>query len=207
VAALSLLLVAACSPAVRSPAPGAEREYPCILHSPDQFSPDFSVSQHVEAAAQGRTGGFDSVLQKHGNELVIVGLGPAGIRAFVLKQSGDAITFERMIAGPELPFSPRNVLVDVHRAFFKRLPQPPGSPGAGTFKGVIDGEEVEEDWRDDNLLERRFRRPGTSYQGAVRVTYAPGCTRQRCAPSKFRLVNEWFGYALEIDCTDYNWLS
>jgi hypothetical protein len=162
------------------------------------------MSQHVEAAAQGRTGGFDSVVQKHADELLIVGLGPAGIRAFVLKQSGDAISFERNIPGPELPFSPRNVVVDVHRAFFKKLPNPPAS-GTGTIKGKVDDEEVEEDWRDGNLAERRFARPGTQYKGVVRVTYSPGCTRDRCAPEGLQLKNEWFGYALKIDCRDYNW--
>lgn len=197
-------LAAGCAPAATSTRPPtSEREYPCILHPPSELTPEFSVNQHVEAFAQGRSGGFDSVLQKHGNELVIVGLGPAGVRAFLLKQSGDAITAEQYF-GPKPPFPPRNVVIDVHRAFFKRLPSPP--PGASIIKGKVDDEDVEEDWKGDNLVERRFFRPGTGYQGAVRVTYSPGCTREHCAPPQLKIVNEWFGYSLKIDCTDYTWL-
>ena len=93
----------------------------------------------------------------------------------------------------------------MHRAFFKRLASPPPS-GSGTVKGTVDDEEVEEDWRDGNIVERRFARPGPTYKGFVRVTYAPGCTRERCAPPTIRLVNEWFSYTLKIDCTEFTWL-
>jgi len=198
-----LLVVAACGPRPSGPVGPAAREYPCILHAPSQLGVDFSVNQHVEATKDGRTGSFDGVLQKAGNDLVIVGLGPAGVRAFVLKQSGDRITFEQAF-GPELPFPPRNIVVDVHRAYFKALPPPPS--GAGKVTGTIDDETVEEDWLDGHLAERRFTRPGTTFQGTVRVTYARGCTPQRCAPASFRLVNEWFSYSLAIANTDYTWL-
>ena len=205
---LSIVAAALASACASTPptSPGAERPYPCIMHPPSELTPDFSVSQHLEAMAMGRSGGFDSVVQKHGNDLVIVGLGPAGVRAFVLKQTGDAITFEQSF-GPKLPFSPRNVVVDVHRTFFKRLvvPAPPAT-GAATIKGMIDDEEVEEDWRDGSLVERRFSRPGSAYRGVVRVTYGPGCTRERCAPATTHLVNEWFDYALTITNTDFTWL-
>jgi hypothetical protein len=202
---LAGLALAGCASAPPKP-PQAERPYPCIMHPPSELTPDFSVSQHVEATAMGRTGAFDSVVQKHGNELVIVGLGPAGIRAFVLRQTGDAITFDQSF-GPKLPFSERNVVIDVHRTFFKRLTTPaPPEAGAATIKGTIDDEAVEEDWRDGSLVERRFSRPGSSYHGVVRVTYGAGCTRERCAPVTTHLVNEWFDYALTITNTDFNWL-
>lgn len=188
---------------VVEPSHPANADYPCILHVPSALGADFSVSQHVEASKDGRTGAFDGVLQKVGNELVIVGLGPAGIRAFVLKQSGDQISFEKSF-GPDMPFPPRNIVVDVHRAYFKHLPPPPS--GAGTVKGTIDDEQVEEDWVDGNLGERRFTRPGSAFKGVVRITYERGCTAARCAPASFRLVNEWFAYSLRIVSTDYNWL-
>jgi hypothetical protein len=200
--AAGISLVTACGPRAEPTHP-ANTEYPCILHAPDTAGPDFSVNQRVEATKDGHSGAFDGVLQKVGNELVVVGLGPAGVRAFVLKQSGDRISFEKSF-GPDLPFPPRNVLVDIHRAFFKRLPPPPS--GAGTVKGPIDDEEVEEDWAGGNLVERRFARPGSAFKGVVRITYAPGCTLARCAPASFRLVNEWFGYRLNVTSTDYNWL-
>ena len=199
-----LLVAASVVPACRPPAAQpAVRAYPCILHSPDQLGPDFSVRQRVEATSGDRTGAFDGVLQKVGSELVIVGLGPAGVRAFVLKQAADRVTFGQTF-GPELPFPPRYILIDVHRAFFKRLP-PPAS-GSGTSSGRVDDEEVEEDWLDGHLAERRFSRPGSALEGLVRVTYARGCTVARCAPASFRLVNQWFSYSLTVSNADYTWL-
>ncbi len=179
------------------------RAYPCVLHRPNELGPDFSTRQHVEAFAGGRTGSFDGVLQKRGNELVIVGLGPAGVRAFVLKQTSDDLSFERSL-DVDLPFPPRNILVDVHRAFFKRL-TPPAS-GAGTVRAKLDDEDVEEDWRDGHLVERRFARRDPSLQGIVRVTFASGCKAARCAPESVRLVNEWFSYSLYITNTEWVWL-
>jgi hypothetical protein len=198
------LMMWSCAGPSKEPASPASAEYPCILHPPNELGPDFSMRQHVEATAGGRTGSFDGVLQKVGNSLVIVGLGPGGVRAFVLQQDGDAIKLERTM-GPELPFSPRNIVVDVHRAFFKKLPPP--QSGTGTVRGTLDDESVEEDWRDGNLVERRFARPGSAHKGVVRITYAPGCTAQRCAPPSLRLVNEWFSYSLAIESTEYTALG
>jgi hypothetical protein len=200
--ALAVVVVAsaACAPPPAAP-PAEGRAYPGVLHPPATLGPDFSVSQHVEAISGQRTGAFDGVLQKRGDELVVVGLGPAGVRAFVLRQVGGDVSFEQSF-GPALPFPPRNILVDVHRAFFKRL-APPAS-GAGTVKGDLDGEAVLERWAGGELVERSFTREGE--RGAVRITYEPGCTRARCAPSRIRIVNEWFGYSLTIDNGEFTWL-
>lgn len=183
---LLVLVLAACAPAKPPP---ADTEYPGIIHPASELTPDFMVEQHIEARKNDRTGGFDAVLQKKGGDLTIVGLGPVGIRAFVLRQVGTDATFEQSM-GPAFPFPPRNVLVDVHRAFFKRLP-----PDA--TKGTIDDEEVTETWKDGTLVERDFHRGDRP--GAIRVHYGPGCTRERCEPSTIRLVNEWFGYELTIE--------
>lgn len=183
---LLLVLLAACAPAKPPP---ADTEYPGVLHPASELTPDVMIEQHIEARKNDRTGGFDAVLQKKGADLTIVGLGPVGIRAFVLKQVGTDATFEQSM-GPTFPFPPRNVLVDVHRAFFKRLPP-------DTTKGVLDDEEVTETWKDGTLVERAYRR--ADRPGAVRVLYGPGCTRARCEPSTIRLVNEWFGYELTIE--------
>lgn len=177
----------------------AGRDYPGILHPPSELTPNFAVEQHVEAAKDGRTGGFDAVVQKNGDELVVVGLGPMGVRAFVLRQAGDAVHFEQRM-GPELPFPPRNVLVDVHRVFFKRLPT--DASRAPERHGTIDDEDVTEVWNGDMLVERRYARAGQ--KGFVRVLYGPGCTAARCEPADVRVVNEWFGYELRIKNERYH---
>lgn len=188
------MALAACSPA--SPAKSAEpdtTEYPCVLHEPRSLTPDFAVDQHVVVKKGDRTGEFDGVLQKRGDELLVVGLGPMGVRAFVLRQEGTAIHFEQSM-GPSLPFPPRNVLVDVHRAFFKRLPSPPAD---GEHHGRLDGEDVTEIWRAGSLVERRYERPSFR-PGAVRVRYGPGCTAESCEPATIEVLNDWFGYELRI---------
>ncbi len=194
--AIALLVLAGCT-APRTPAP--TDDYPGVLHPPRELSPDMVVEQHIEATRGDQHGGFDVVLQKRGAELTLVGLGPLGIRAFVLRQEGDQASLERTM-GPPLPFPPRNVLVDVHRAFFERLP---AGVRQGTLVGTLDGEEVTEIW-DGELRERRFVRAGRP--GAVRVIYGPGCRPERCEPTTIRIVNEWFGYTLDIENHRYTFL-
>lgn len=171
----------------------AQREYPCVLHPPSELAPDFVVEQHVEASKDGHSGSFDAVVQKRGDELLVVGLGPMGIRAFVLRQRGTELTAEQRI-GPAPPFPPRNVIIDVHRVFFKRLA---GGAPDGVRTGELDDEDVVEVWRGGELVERRFSRPG--FAGAVKIAFGPGCRADRCEPVNVHLVNEWFGYELRID--------
>lgn len=193
---VAYLLLTACGgrPAA-DPAP--VREYPCVLHAPRELGPDLVVEQHVEIAKDGRGGAFDAVLQKRGDELIVVGLGPLGVRAFVIRQQGAEVTSEQRI-GPKPPFPARNVVIDVHRAFFKRLEITEAGEPDGSRSGQLDGEEVVEIWKSGELVERRFTRP-SEMAGAVRVSYGPGCRTDRCEPSSVRLVNEWFGYELRIE--------
>ncbi len=198
--AFVLVGCASAPPAPREPVP----DYPGVLHPPSELSPDFAVEQHVEVRQGERRGGFDAVLQKRGDELVLVGLGPMGVRGFVLRQEGEAVRFEQTL-GPRLPFPPRNVLVDVHRAFFKRLPRESGAAD-GEVRGHLDDEEVTETWRGGELTERRYARPSFR-PGSVRVLYGAGCTASLCTPETVKIVNEWFGYELVIENRRYHSLQ
>jgi hypothetical protein len=166
-----------------------------------ELHPDFSVHQHIEATSHGRSGSFDAVVQKQGDKLLIVGLGPASVRMFVLEQTEKGITFEQSF-GPTLPFPPRNIVVDVHRAFFKGLPP---DPAGGTRTGTVDDEEVREIWQGENLLERRFTR--ADRKDPVTVTYGPGCTRSRCAFTRITLDNPWFAYKLVLENDSYEFFA
>jgi hypothetical protein len=198
-----VLVLVSCSPRRPPDTAASDDAYPCLLHPASELGPDVVIEQHVQANKDGRTGGFDAVLQKRGGELVLVGLGPLGVRAFAIRQEGGEVRYEQRL-GPEFPFPPRNVLVDVHRAFFKRLALATLSPREGIFSGPLDGEEVIESWRAAELAERRFVRQGRD--GAVRVLYGPGCGEDRCEPATVRLVNEWFGYELLIENRRFQWL-
>lgn len=206
--ALLVLGTAGCGASTRTSSNPAsdDRGYPGILRPAAALTPDFSVEQHVEARRDAQHGAFDAVVQKRGATLVVVGLGPMGVRAFVVRQEGNEARFEQTM-GPPLPFPPRNVLLDVHRVFFKRLPLPAGDhEPAGIVRGAIDGEEITEVWEGGRLIERRFARPDRP-NGRVRVIYGPGCDVARCAPTTVHLVNEWFGYELRIDNRNYRFFE
>lgn len=179
----------------------AAEGYPCVLRDPRDWPANFMVRQSLDIRAHrdGRTvrGELDAVVQKRGDTLLIIGLGPMNARAFTLTQRGSRIEFEQFM-GPELPFSPRNILVDVHRVFFKALPRPERAADTGVVRGELDGERVEERWQRGELRARSFARPGTALRGAVRVEYGPGCRAERCEPDTVTVKNEWFGYTLAI---------
>lgn len=176
-------------------------EYPCVLHDPRTLPHDFLVRQSLTIRTQ-RDGKsmewqLDAVVQKQRDMLLIVGFGPMSVKAFTLTHRGDRIELAQFM-GPELPFSPRNVVVDVHRVFFKRLPAPTQASHSGAVRGELDGETVEETWRDGQLRASVFTRPGSTLRGAIRIELGPGCTPIRCEPESATLHNEWFGYTLTI---------
>ncbi|HEY0484553.1 MAG TPA: DUF3261 domain-containing protein [Kofleriaceae bacterium] len=179
----------------------APAEYPCVLHDPRTLPQDFMVRQSLTIRTQrdGKPveGGFDAVVQKQGDTLLIVGFGPMNVKAFTIAHRGDRIEVTRLL-GPELPFSPRNVVVDVHRVFFKRLAAPTQPGFSGVVRGELDGEHVEETWRDGELRATVFTRPGSALAGAIRIELGPGCHPDRCEPESAMLRNEWFGYTLTI---------
>jgi hypothetical protein len=178
---------------------------PGVLHDPRTLAHEFSVRQHlaIHAERDGRPidGELDAVLQKQGDTLLLVGFGPMNVKAFTLTQRGDRIELVQFL-GPDLPFSPRNVVVDLHRVYFKHLRPPTDAAYAGVQRGELDGEHVEETWQGGELRARVFTRPGAR-RGAVRVELGPGCTATRCEPREATLRNEWFGYTLVVTSEGY----
>lgn len=187
-----------------------QTEYPCVLRDPSTLHPDFLVRQTLEFKAV-RNGTpvhreLDVVLQKQGDTLLIVGLGPLNAKAFTLQHRRDQIEFKQFM-GPHVALSPRNVVVDVHRVYFKRLEAPP--PGGwetytGTRQGELDGEHVEEVWQNGQLRSIAFTRPAQpALRGAVRIQLGPGCRHLACEPNSVSLDNQWFGYRLTITNQGY----
>ena len=195
-------------PTTRSVIPtNAPSEYPGVLHDPKTLTQNFMVGQsltiHTMRDGKPVDAELDAVLQKQGDTLLIVGFGPMHVKAFTLTQRGDQIEFVQFM-GPQLPFSPRNIVVDVHRVYFKRLPAPSDPKYSGVQRGTLDGEQVEETWQDGQLRGSIFTRPTeTALKGAIRVERGPGCAPSFCEPESATLANEWFGYTLSISNEDY----
>ena len=182
-------------------ATAAPSEYPGVLHAPSTLHPDFMVRQtltiHTRHDGKPIDAVLEAVLQKQADTLLVLGLGPMNVKAFTLTEKGDKITFDQF-AGPPLPFSPRNIIVDIHRVFFMRLPAPADPQHTGVVSGELDGEHVDETWQAGQLRAIVFTRPDSPFHGAVRIQLGDGCTARRCEPVSATLRNEWFGYTLII---------
>jgi hypothetical protein len=136
---------------------------------------------------------FRAVLQKLEDTLVVVALGPHGGRAFVLTQRGDDVELESHLPR-ELPFPPRFMLMDIHRAWFAGLDGPLPD---GEHRAERDGEEIVERWEGGMLRERTFRRLDGRPTGTIRIAYEPGLGGSG-PPREVRLHNGWFGYTLTL---------
>ncbi len=196
----ALVLLAACSAPARGPidiATTAPAAYPGVLHDPSELGHDFFVRQTLTVHAKSPEGKpvsaeLDTVVQKQGPELLILGFGPMNVKAFKIAQRAGTIHFEQY-AGPPVAFSPRNIVLDVHRVFFKHLPDPPAD---GAHHGELDGDTLDETWSKGNLRSIVVTRAGQ--KGAVRIALGEGCARDYCEPATAELTNEWFDYSLTI---------
>jgi hypothetical protein len=187
--ALTLTLTACGGSEPRPESPqGSPEPYPTELASPSTFGADFAMEQEVTMRHQRGENTFRAVLQKQGDELILLGLGPHGGRAFVLTQRGQEIEFESFMPR-ELPFPPAYILHDIHRAWFK------DAPGE---EAEMDGERVTETVVDGRVTERRYERLDGQPEGAIVVRYegglAPGAPVTAAPPETVVLDNGWFGY-------------
>jgi hypothetical protein len=201
---VSLLLVLAvgCGPAAGA---GPVREYAGPLGAPSGYATDFAMDHQITAVHAEGSDTFRALVEKRGDALVMVALGPHGSRAFTLAQEGDEVRFESHLPR-ELPFPARFILIDVHRTWLIGLDAPredgshertlaiggsPGSPEAT--------ETLTETWADGRLQERAFRRP--DLDGAIRVTYEGGLSPDPAAPppARVELDNGWLGYRLVME--------
>jgi hypothetical protein len=187
----------ACASGPQRP-PLNEAAYPGVLTESTALPDGLFLRQRIDARFGGRTMSFSAVLQVDGGVLSLLALTPYGTRAFLLEQAGQSIRFTPYV-DRELPFPPRFILLDVHRALFTGLATAPAADGERRYER--DGERVIERWQGGALLERRFERMDGKPKGTIRIGYgagfAPGAT-----PKHITLDNGWFGYQLSIRTLD-----
>jgi hypothetical protein len=171
--------------------------YPGHLRLPSEVPADFMLRQHLVARYGDEESAFDLVLQKRGDELVLLGLAPYGGRAFALTQRGDTFESEKFVP-MRLPFPARHILNDIHRVLFR------GS-GLGAQRPDGDhvleehGERVEEGWQDGQLVTRTYERLDGEPAGRIRITYEGAIPPDGVTAPKIHLHNGWFDYELHID--------
>lgn len=171
--------------------------YPGALRAPHHVDTDFMLRQRLVARYGERESAFDVVLQKRGDELVLVGLAPYGGRAFALTQRGATVETKKFVP-MRLPFAPRHILNDIHRVFLRGSPPGTRRPD-GTHALHEPGERVEERWRDGRLRSRTFERLDGEPAGRIRITYEGPIPPGGLTSPHIRLHNGWFGYTLHID--------
>jgi hypothetical protein len=193
--ALAVLVSLACATA---PQPGADpkaTEYPGTLLTPASIGPDFQWQQRVTARWESRERGFDAVLSKADDELLLLGLGPMKTPAFIVRLSDGEVEFENRTP-KELPFDPRYMILDVQRVYYPWIPGEPLVTGERSH--VTGGERVDERWLDGRLVERRFVREDGQPPGEITIRYE-GWEDDLDAPRRATLDNGWLGYSLVID--------
>jgi len=207
IAGFSLAAVCAlsscCAVGRRPPWEPAAREYPGTLVSPSTVPGDFLARQVVKARYGETRIRFDSVLQKRGDTLTLLGLTPFGTRAFLLQQEGTDVNFTSYV-DRVLPFPPYYILLDIHRALFIGVSSGPLADGLHTVSR--NGEEIRERWMGGRVLERTFRRETGLPPGLIRITCKDGML-VGMPPSKLEFKNGWFGYDLTITTRSYEALQ
>ncbi|MCO5169975.1 MAG: DUF3261 domain-containing protein [Planctomycetes bacterium] len=194
-APLLALALAACAAAPSPEPPPAD--YPGELVPTAEIPGAFLWRQQVRAEHGARVVSFEAALQKKGDALTVLGLTPYGTRAFVLEQRGTEVAFTNHLPPDQaLPFPPRHMLLDIHRAWFVALP---GAPlPDGEHAGERHGEQVTEVWRGGRVIERRYRRLDDRPAGLIVVRYGePGMAALE-PPGEVVLDNGWFGYRLVV---------
>jgi hypothetical protein len=174
--------------------------YPGTLRPPSAMGADVMMRQKLTARwGEGEEMSFDAVLQKQGDALVLLGLGPHGGRAFVIAQRGADVSYEELV-DIDLPFPPEFILLDVQRVFFPRISET--VLGDGSHARVVDGERVTERWQNGKLVSRTFERVDGDPAGTIRIGYGAGWAPGEQPPT-VRFENGWFGYSLSVETLSF----
>ncbi len=156
----------------------------------------FLWQQEITARYGALTQSFNAVVQNADGVLTVLGLTPFNTRAFSIEQSGVTFKFHNFI-GRQLPFEPKNILIDIHRTFFVGIPSSPKPDGE--HEHIALGERRLDTWRDGKLMWRTYERlaePGRKIEINYGAGYAPGTP-----PDRATFSNGWYGYALEVTTT------
>ena len=183
---------------------GRGREFPWMedvaeaLLAVDVLPDDLLMQQHVTVRWADREESFAAVLQKQGNTLLLMGLGPMNTVGFNLTLDDRGVSFENR-TGREMPFEPERILADVQRVFYPWIEGDPLCVDCER-REIRAGLEIRERIGARFLEERSFRLVGRPERGEIVVRYE-GWTNDFLAPSRAILRNGWFGYLLIIDTT------
>jgi hypothetical protein len=155
-------------------------------------TPAFTVLQRVRGKLGTHDVAFECAVRLAQGKLSLTGMTLYGARAFEIEQIGADVHW-RAFELDDLPFETMQVLVDVHRVFFRGLPSPQTN---GEHERVQGDQIVREFWRGGQIEERSFHSLDTS--ASLVVISFEGAPAPVIAP-RVRLVNLHYNYWLEIE--------
>jgi hypothetical protein len=164
----------------------------------DDLAENLLMRQHITLAWPGGRESFDSVLQKRGRILLLVGLGPMNAVGFSLTLDDTGITFENR-SGRDMSFRPEHILADVQRVFYPWIDKDSKCVDCER-RDVRSGIEIRERIGHRDLEERSFRDVARPERGVIVVRYE-GWTKDSLIPDRAILLNGWVGYQLIVETT------
>ena len=176
------------------PEPAARLDPSGELVATEEIPGNFLMRQQIDFRYGEQSGSFEAVVQKHCEELTVIGFTPFGTRAFSIRQRGIEVSVESHLPGG-WPFSPRYVLLDIHRSYFVPISENP--PHEGTREISRGGETILERWLAGRLAERSYQPGRGEPVGRIVVTYVGGTTT-RAPARRVQLHNERYGYDLDV---------
>jgi hypothetical protein len=154
------------------------------------------MRQRVTIGWQDREERFEAVLQKRGDVLLLLGLGPMNAVGFSLTLDDRGITFENR-TGQEMPFDPERILADVQRVFYPWLSEESACLDCER-RGLREAVEIVERIGPTGLVERRFSRVDRPGQVGIVVEYQAWMDGG-LVPARAILRNEGAGYWLTVE--------
>ena len=194
---LLAVLTSGCATMERTDSSSTSREPSAeFLRPVSDWPGDLVLQQRVTIRWQGGEESFGAVLQKRGDELLLLGLGPMNSVGFTLALDESGVRLESRI-GRDLPFEPERILADVQRVFY---PWVDGDVGCADCesRSTCAGLNVSEKRGKAFLEERRFEDISERQRGLIVVRYDDWIDGGSI-PGRAVLSNGWYDYELIVE--------
>ena len=145
------------------------RECPGAVVSTRESTGEFLLRQRIRIESGGERFAMQLVVQKRGDELVLVGLNPIGAVLFTLRQRGTQIELDSL-PPPMLEIPPANLLRDFHRIHTFEVAD---SAADGATTAHVGDTEIREIWEGGVLRLREFRPLGAPAADTVQLRFEP----------------------------------
>jgi hypothetical protein len=157
--------------------------------------PDLRLQQRLRFGSEEDERRVDVVVEKRGPELVLVGLTPAGTRAFSLRLREGRLEIDRGVAR-WLDIDPVLVFDAVQRSRLVGFGE--DSPGDGEHASAHGAEERTDTWRGGRRVARSFAAPGSPPSVRIEYRRAEGDPMGGAGTELIRVESEWCDYTARI---------